>query len=613
MATLRYHAMHVGKNLNTNGHKGRLGPLRVCRTATSFESEKRREHHVAKKLFRSVAFSAVLAAMTLPAFADGLAGPYLAARQASYGSDYAAAARYFSEALTKDPSNPALQENAVLAYLSLGQVDKAMPIARKMVADGNRSQIAEMALTTGLVEDGNFAELITRIDNGGVGPLVDGLMKAWAEIGRGAMSDALAGFDAVSEEPGLGAFAAYHKALALASVGDFEGAETIFSGGSMSGVQMTRRGVMSHIEILSQLERNDDAIARLDETFGADLDPALRDVKTRLEAGEVLPFTHVRGAKDGIAEVYFSIANALQNEANADFTLLYARLAEFLRPDHTEALLLTAELLETLGRYELASEAYQRVPADDPSFHAAEMGRAGALREAGRIEAAQEVLESLARSHADVPFVHTALGDLLRQERDFEGAIAAYDQAIALYPAPERRQWFLFYARGICHERLDQWQAAEADFRKALELNPDQPQVLNYLGYSLVEKQTKLDEALGMIERAVAARPDSGYIVDSLGWVLFRLGRYEESVVHMERASELMPVDPVVTDHLGDVYWAVGRKLEAQFQWRRALSFVDDETAEEAKPDRIRRKLEVGLDAVLEEEGSEPLAQVNGN
>ena len=155
---------------------------------------------------------------------------------------------------------------------------------------------------------------------------------------------------------------------------------------------------------------------------------------------------------------------------------------------------------------------------------------------------------------------------------------------------------------------MGEWDRAEADFRTALELNPGQPQVLNYLGYSLVEKQIKLDEALEMIEQAVAASPDSGYIVDSLGWVLYRLGRYDEAVGHMERAVELMPVDPVVNDHLGDVYWAVGRAREAQFQWMRALSFVDPEEVDgEADPDRMRRKLEVGLDVVLAEEGADPL------
>ncbi|WP_435142003.1 tetratricopeptide repeat protein [Pseudopelagicola sp. nBUS_19] len=571
-----------------------------------------REPFVAKLLLRSISLSALLIATSLPVLSDGLAGSYLAARQANFNSDYDAAARYYGKTLMRDPNNPGLLENAVLAYLSLGQLDRAMPLARKMDADGLTSQLGHMVIAAGLVRDGEFSTLVERLQSGGeVGPLVDGLMTAWSRIGQGDMTAALSAFDKVATEPGLSGFAAYHNALALASVGDFEGALQIYSKGGMQGVQMTRRGVMAQIEILSQLDRNKDAIARIDDSFGSDLDPYLRELRLQLAEGETLPFTQVTNAADGVAEVFFSLASALQNEANADYTLLYTRVAEFLRPDHTEALLLTAELLESLGLYELATQTLKKVPADHPSFHAAEMGRAEALRQSGKTEAAIEVLEQLSRSHGDISVVHTALGDLLRQEKDFGGAVAAYDKALTLYDETEKRQWFVLYARGIAHERLDDWPNAEADFRSALALNPDQPQVLNYLGYSLVENQTKLDEALDMIQRAVASRPDSGYIVDSLGWVLFRLGRYDDAVEHMERAAELMPIDPVVNDHLGDVYWAVGRSLEAQFQWRRALSFVDAETAEEAKPDRIRRKLEIGLDSVLDEEGAPPLKVAN--
>jgi Flp pilus assembly protein TadD len=169
--------------------------------------------------------------------------------------------------------------------------------------------------------------------------------------------------------------------------------------------------------------------------------------------------------------------------------------------------------------------------------------------------------------------------------------------------------WVLYFYRGICHERSMDWAAAEADFRRALEMNPDQPQVLNYLGYGLVDRGEKLDEALGLIKRAVAADPDKGYIIDSLAWALFRLGRYEEALEPMERASLLVPVDPIVTDHLGDVYWMVGRKLEARFQWRRALSF--EPTEKDAV--RIRRKLEVGLDVVMQEEAAAGPVEAAGN
>ncbi len=276
--------------------------------------------------------------------------------------------------------------------------------------------------------------------------------------------------------------------------------------------------------------------------------------------------------------------------------------------------MLSAELLEKLDQYELAVQAYGSVPADRLSIHAAELGRAEALRLQDKTDEALAVLNALAESHAKLPSVHSNRGDLLRQLQRYEEASGAYSSAISLFDDPEERQWFLFYARGIAFERQKMWPEAEADFRRALELQPDQPNVLNYLGYSLVEKQIKLDEALDMIERAVAARPNSGYIVDSLGWVLFRLGRYEEAVPHMERAAELVPIDPVVNDHLGDVYWSVGRNREARFMWSRALSFVDHgEIAGEADPDRIRRKLEVGLDEVLAEEGAPALHSDNAN
>jgi len=205
-----------------------------------------------------------------------------------------------------------------------------------------------------------------------------------------------------------------------------------------------------------------------------------------------------------------------------------------------------------------------------------------------------------------LPIVHSTLGDTLRREQMFASAVEAYDRAVALYGGVTRSPWFILYARGISHERLGHWPESEADLRAALKLNPDQPQVMNYLAYSLVEKKVNLQEALSLIKRAVALQPQSGYIVDSLGWVLFRLGQYTKAVAHMERATELMPVDPIVNDHLGDVYWSVGRRLEAEFQWNRALSFKP----EEKEATRIRRKLEVGLDQVLSEEGAPPLELV---
>nr|WP_217359958.1 tetratricopeptide repeat protein [Ruegeria arenilitoris] len=567
-------------------------------------------------MVRRTALAVFLAtAAVVPVHADSGAGSYLAGRQAIYESDYKAAEEYYSKALIFDPGNTKLKESVLLARVALGDVERALPIAEDMEANEQPNQAARMVVSAKLVSDGKFDELLARDpENQGVGPLVDGLMTAWAHLGKGEMTKAMAQFDEVAQQDGLREFALYHKALALASVGDFEGAEAIFAADDSIVARFSRRAALARVEVLSQLNRNDEALQFLENVFAAGSDPSIESYVDTLSAGGTLPFTHVGSATDGVAEVFFSVGAALNTEAAHDYVLLYARIATFLRPDHIDAILLSAELLEQLSQNDLAAEAYRKVPTDSSDFHAAELGRAEILAQSGKPDAAIEVLENLAARQPNLPSVHVALADLQRRQENYAAAVTSYDRAIELTETGSGGNWFLHYARGICHERLKAWDKAEADFRRALELNPDQPQVLNYLGYSLVERQEKLEEALDMIERAVAIQPDSGYIVDSLGWVLFRLGRYDEAVEHMERAVELMAVDPVVNDHLGDVYWAVGRTREADFQWRRALSFIDPEDTDgEADPDRIRRKLEVGLDAVLAEEGAAPLKVANGD
>jgi Flp pilus assembly protein TadD len=177
-------------------------------------------------------------------------------------------------------------------------------------------------------------------------------------------------------------------------------------------------------------------------------------------------------------------------------------------------------------------------------------------------------------------------GDILRGQRKFEDAVAAYDKAISRVAHPVKANWPLFYERGIALERSQNWPRAEADFKHALELSPDEPYVLNYLGYSWTEQNKNLPRARQMIERAVEQRPNDGAVIDSLGWVVLRQGNVTEAVRLLQRASELQPADATVNFHLGDAYWAAGRKLEAQFQWRRSLNLSpepDDVPRLEAK------------------------------
>jgi tetratricopeptide (TPR) repeat protein len=208
-----------------------------------------------------------------------------------------------------------------------------------------------------------------------------------------------------------------------------------------------------------------------------------------------------------------------------------------------------------------------------------------------RTDEARQQLEKLIASHPDDLEAILALGNILRDRKHYAECADAYSKAIDLIPNPTKPTWTVFYFRGICFERSKQWAKAEGDLKKALELYPEQPHVLNYLGYSWIDQGVNLDEGMRLIKRAVEQRPDDGYIVDSLGWAYYRIGKYDEAVKNLERAAELKPMDPTINDHLGDVYWKVGRKLEATFQWTHArdLKPEPDELA------KIEAKLKDGM------------------
>lgn len=561
---------------------------------------------------RTLGVASFLALTALPISAqstDGFTGAYLAARSADANADFEALVEYGTRALAERPDNAGIMEGLLVAHLGLGQIDQAVPVARRLVEMSEGNELGQIVLLGDAMGREDWAAVEDTMNGGfSVGGLMDPLILAWTAIGDGRMSRALEIFEELSQDDVAKQVSAFQKAQALAYVGDYEGAAAILSGEAGVELALNRSGVIAYAQILSQLERNNDAIALLDAQLPNTGDEEIAMLRAELESGATVEFDSVKSPKDGLSALFYNVAEVLANDASPSLVLIYARLSQFLDPENVSATLLCAAVFEDMQNHELAVQTYDQIAPDSRAYVQAMMGKASALRRSDQADAGIETLTTLADRYPDLAPVHVALGDAHRYEEAWPEAIAAYDRAISLYPEEVAAQWAVYFARGIVNERGGRWEDAERDFRKALELEPDQPSVLNYLGYSLVEKRENLDEALGMIEKAVDQRPNEGYIVDSLGWVYYRLGRYEEAVPQMEKAVSLMPVDPVVNDHLGDVYWAVGRTREAEFQWSRALSFITDETnLEEVKPDRIRRKLEVGLDKVLEEEGGDPI------
>ncbi|RME64676.1 MAG: tetratricopeptide repeat protein [Alphaproteobacteria bacterium] len=302
----------------------------------------------------------------------------------------------------------------------------------------------------------------------------------------------------------------------------------------------------------------------------------------------------MQGPVDAVAEALFRTATELMHQPTATSAIVYARLATFLKPGFADALVLIGDMLEMQGRPAAALAVYRAVPANSVL---AKHARLRTLLMLDRLERDADAIAgftALLVQEPDFLDAEIAFADVLRRLEHYKESATHYDRAIALAEAGGDADWTLYYGRGICHERLGDWDKAEADFRRALAIEPDEPYVLNYLGYSLLDRGLASAEAQAMIERAVAQRPDDGFIVDSLGWAHYLAGRYDEAVEILEKAVALQPADPTINDHLGDAYWKAGRTLEARFKWRHALQ-LDPEPAQEA---RIREKIDLGLTLV---------------
>ncbi|MEM7178825.1 MAG: tetratricopeptide repeat protein [Pseudomonadota bacterium] len=542
-----------------------------------------------------------------PATAQGVSGPYLAAEHAARRGDISEAARLYARVLARDPENIRLMEQTMLHQVAAGQVAQAVVIARKLDRMVPGHHLGVLILAADGLKAEKYHKVRELLETGGPdgGPFVGTVIEAWADFGDGDTERAYALLDTL-ESDGTGGpigkiLAAYHAGLIGAASEDDEKALSAFAraaGESSNGG--TNRLIRAQAGALARQGQLEEAQALLDERIALSRGaPRLERLAEALDAGD-LPAPISTTPEQGAAEALFAISGYVARGNNRLIGLAYARLATYLDPGLVEAQLLIGDILAQDEQYGLAIEAYARIPEVAPEAIDAEIGRAQALQDADEVDEGLGVLRELVARHEDSVEAHTALGDMLRMTKRYSDAAKAFDGAIALIGEPEQRNWVLFYRRGIAYERSKQWEKAEADFKTALELEPDQPLVLNYLGYSWVEMGSHLEEAQKMIERAVDQRPDDGYIVDSLGWVLYRVGKFEEALGHMARAVELNPSDPVINDHYGDVLWVNGRKLEARFQWRRALSFAP----EEDEINRIRRKLDVGLDLVLEEEAA---------
>lgn len=522
-----------------------------------------------------------------------LSGNYLAGVFASKARDTEAAADFIADALAKDPGNPELITRSFMLELGKGAIGKAQTLAESVVANDGRHRIARLVLALKAIRDGKHdaaREHLTHSAYTPIGQLSSALVMGWSWAASGDVDRAILALRKLESTESFAVYQAFHSALISDFMGAKERARSFYertyenAGGSLRVVQ----AYASFLERNGDRDKAREVLQKFQTSTSGH--PLVAASLARIDAGGPAKPLLSR-AEDGIAEALFGLASALTDQSGVDLALLYAQLSIDLRPDFGLVRTLLGDVYEDTKRHENAINAYKAVPEDSPLRPNAEIRIAVNYDRIGKQGIAEERLKKQIELRKDDHQPSLMLGNLQRGHEKFAEAIPNYSRAIEIIGDIENRHWTLFYFRGIAYERTKQWPMAEKDFQKALELRPEQPLVLNYLGYSWIEQGAHLNKALGMIERAVELRPNDGYIVDSLGWAHYKLNNFEEAVKHLERAVELKPQDPVINDHLGDAYWRVGRKLEARFQWLHAR----DNKPELDVLKKIEEKLKSGM------------------
>lgn len=538
---------------------------------------------------------------------DTFSGAFLAARTADADRDYENAIALYKKALSFSPNELDIQERLMIALFMNGNFDEGVVLAEELKTDEAVERVTSVARALEAVRKGDFAgaeKILTYSGPNDLDRLMNQLLVAWTKVGAGQGKEALSLVEGLKGPEWYGIFQHYNAGAIAAMIGDADAARRNFvdaltdKSGAATAPDTFTRTVISLATLEANLGNKQkalDAISAGDELI-SNFAP-FKALREHIEAGEK-PEPLAKTAAQGAAGVLFSIGGALNRDGAEDTVMLYLQLARALDPNSADTLIMLGGLAEAAKQPERAIKLYGQVPATSPMRRISELQLGLTLAETGKVDEARAHLKSLIVSDPADIRSYLAYGSVLSDAKDYPAMAANYDKAVEIIGStPAKGHWSIFFQRGIAYERLKKWDQAEPNFRKALELNPEQPQVLNYLGYSWVDMNRNLEEGLDMIRKAVELRPDDGYIVDSLGWAYFRLGRFDEAVRELERAIELKAGDATINDHLGDAYWRVGRKLEATFQWKRALISKPDL----AEIPKIEAKLRDGLPEIAPE------------
>jgi tetratricopeptide (TPR) repeat protein len=497
-------------------------------------------------------------------------GAYLSGRIAQEDEDLPAALAFYQEALAHTPNDPELTMRLFVVAVSTGRFDLARPLADRVVAADPTVALANLVQAVEGVRQNRPRDGLAaarRLPDDGFYRFVGAFARAWLTLADKGGMPAVTELHALDSEPVFAPLVALNAALIEDIGGDMAAAERDYRAALGDRPPSLRLAQLAG-NFFERIGKPDEA-TRLYQAFaqngGSDTGIVLGPASGRK------PAPLVADARAGFAESLFDLGSVVNQADSPEVATLNIRLALELEPDDPLATLLLGDIFDGENRPLAALAAYRSIDPASTFGWAARLRAAAANGEAGDTAGAEHALRAMAAERPAEAEPLVELGNILRSHDQYKEAASVYTEALTRL-GPAAHAWTLYYSRGVALERQGDWTAAEADLRKALILQPDQADVLNYLGYSLVDRGERLPEALTLIKRAAALRPKDGFIVDSLGWAYFRLGNFKDAESTLEQAVELRPGDAEINDHLGDAYWQGGRREEARLQWRRALS-----------------------------------------
>ena len=527
-----------------------------------------------------------------PPVQAGLAGSFLSSRFARHHEDLEQAVKYLGEAIARDPENQQLKEEAVRTNVLAGNVNEAIAIAATMSDGAKHDPLIATLMVLDSVKAGDYvnAENWAKTSpESGLYGIIRPVVLQWLAVGKGSVKAPVEMRTEIEKAGFFAPFLTYHVALMNDVLKNAPAARAAYTKTSADPTVTPYRVVEAVANFYARQGEWDKAQAAFDNYAKTNPDSSLIPPKLSPGKGEVAPM--VANARDGLAELFFTTASILFGEEATQETFLYLRVALELKPDLPPAQLMLANLYEQVEDYGAAVATYDSIAPGSVFYRRGQIRKALNFEAMGKKKEAVALLEKIAQDNPADTIAIITKGDMQREQEQFDAAATAYSEAIKRSEPLRASDWPLFYARGISFERAGQWSNAESDFLKALELEPNQPDVLNYLAYSWLTMNKNVEKARSYLEIAVSARPEEPHILDSAGYGEYLVGNYEKAVEYLEKAVELVPDDPTVNDHLGDAYWRVGRRTEAQFSWQRALNNKPDE--ELAKT--LKEKLASGL------------------